>query len=112
MKPNDHSLFGERLLAVRAARKLTRDDLAQKAGVSKVTIYRYESGAVEPSLGIACELATALGVLLQDLLSRPMKEPSLEEALLQVLRRQESHSGFQFDLLQTLIEREARRLAS
>lgn len=59
---------------MRRARKkqgLTQAELAEKAGVSTMTIRRYESGDRKPRLEEALKISRALGLALKDLFSGP-----------------------------------------
>jgi len=60
----------EAMRAIRAARGLTQKQAAKKAGIDSGTIYRYERGETEPSQTIACSLADAYGVTLDQLAGR------------------------------------------
>lgn len=52
--------FGLRLRQLREARNLSRTAFAQKLGVSKETIYRYESNVQTPSLARTKQMAVIL----------------------------------------------------
>lgn len=54
--------FGLFLMAVRKAWGWSREDLAEKAGFSQLTIWRIEAGLQEPGLLTLCALAVALEV--------------------------------------------------
>ena len=63
---------------MRRARKkqgLTQAELAEKAGVSTMTIRRYESGDRKPRLEEALKISRALGLALKDLFSGPRTRP-------------------------------------
>lgn len=59
-------VFAARLRALRAAAGLRQIDLAEKAGINRVQIALIESGAREPRWTMACSLAEALGVSLDE----------------------------------------------
>jgi transcriptional regulator with XRE-family HTH domain len=59
--------MGRRIKTLREARRLSRQQLAQKAGVSRETIRLLEAGRFDPTLGTLTKLAGALGVRLTDL---------------------------------------------
>jgi transcriptional regulator with XRE-family HTH domain len=59
--------FPERLTAFRKAKGLTQQALADQIGSSKIQIYRYESGASQPTLDVLRKLALALSVSADDL---------------------------------------------
>ena len=52
--------FGLRLRQLREARKISRKAFAKKLGVSKETIYRYESNVQTPSLDRTKQMAIVL----------------------------------------------------
>lgn len=54
--------FGGRLRALRQARSLTQETLAERAGLSIVTISQLERGATDPRLSTIERLAAALEV--------------------------------------------------
>ncbi len=58
------TMFGQRLLYVREARGMTRDALAEAAGVSEYTVRNYENRGHMPMLVPAVNMARALGVSL------------------------------------------------
>lgn len=57
-------LFGERLVSVRRAKKISQDELAKRIGVHAPVIGRYERGEVKPSIEVATKIADALEVSL------------------------------------------------
>ncbi len=63
--------FGEQLRRLREQRGWTQAQLAERAGVDRVSIARYETAARAPDFETACRLADALGVKLERL--RPAK---------------------------------------
>lgn len=58
--PFDREKFSNRLAALRAERGLDQAGLAERAGVSRDSIARYETGGAVPNLESACRLAEAL----------------------------------------------------
>lgn len=60
--------IGIRLTALREARDLTLQDVANRAGLSKTRVWEIEQGrAKNPTIDTAIRLAKALGVSLDDL---------------------------------------------
>ena len=57
--------FGLRLKRLRKRKKLSQTELAKKIGVTKSTIYRYESNTLSPSLDKAILLAQILDTTLE-----------------------------------------------
>lgn len=68
-----NTLGGEnisRIAEVRRAHEMTQEQLAQAAGIHRVTIARYESGATSPTVRSLEKLAAAMGVPVSDLVDR------------------------------------------
>lgn len=65
MTRNNGSL-SNRINVLRAERKMTQKDLAEKVGVSRQTIISIEKGNYTPSLVLAFEIANAFGVDIND----------------------------------------------
>jgi len=53
---------GDRLKALREARRLTQDDLAQALDISEPQIWRYENGESKPRGDVVIKFATFFGV--------------------------------------------------
>lgn len=62
-----------RLKAVRLAKMLSQEELAEKAGVSRVAITRLETGMVDARFKTVRKLAAALGVEPTDLTAEAVK---------------------------------------
>ncbi|MFC3885487.1 helix-turn-helix transcriptional regulator [Bacillus songklensis] len=58
--------LSNRIAILRAERKMTQKELAEKAGVSRQTIISIENRKYTPSLTLAFEIANALGAELTD----------------------------------------------
>lgn len=69
--------FGLRLKRLRKRKKLLQTELAKKIGVTKSTIYRYESNTLSPSLDKAILLAQILDTTL-DYLAGLDKIPTIK----------------------------------
>lgn len=54
--------YGERLKALREARGLTVEELAETAGLDESYVWSVEESALEPGMGHTARLADALGV--------------------------------------------------
>ena len=76
--------LAQRLRALRKARGLTLDELAQQAGVTKSVISKIENFRVSPSLQSIAGIAKALGVPLAELFKDLEERPALV-----VVRREE-----------------------
>ena len=53
----------------RKAQKLSLDELARRAGVSKGMLVETEKGTANPSIGILCKIAAALGLSVADIVN-------------------------------------------
>lgn len=59
--------IGERIRALRLDAGMTQEDLAQRIGLKKQNISRYENSRVEPNIRTAKRIAEALGVSLEEM---------------------------------------------
>src|SRR5438552_1259873 len=66
-RPPVTALLGRRLHALRVLRKLTQEDLGERAGVSGKFVGQVERGVANPSLKVLDRLSQALAVNLPDL---------------------------------------------
>lgn len=77
--PMQHSMeaIARTVKSARLAARMSLDGLAAKSGVSKGTLVALESARANPSLGVLCHLAGALGISMADLFAdiRPSPEP-------------------------------------
>ncbi len=69
--------LAENVTALRRRRDLSQEKLAALAQIPRSTITHMESGSGNPSLTNLCKLASALGVSIESLLSRPRRASSL-----------------------------------
>lgn len=61
--------MGERLMIYRKRAKLTKNELAKRAGVSAKTITKYENDEVEnPDLDVLSRLALSMGITMDRIL--------------------------------------------
>ncbi|KZX56950.1 hypothetical protein A3709_04035 [Halioglobus sp. HI00S01] len=77
---NVSAYLADNIIALRKRSELSQDKLAAKAGIPRSTLTNMESGGGNPSLTNLCKLAAALGVSIEELLSRPRNECSLLKA--------------------------------
>ncbi len=56
-----------KVLAMRSERKMTQEDLAEKAGVTRQTIIALEKGNYTPSVALAIRLARIFKCAVEDL---------------------------------------------
>ena len=61
--------FGERILSLRKKLKWSQDDLAKKIGTSAPIVGRYERNEIKPSIDTAKNIADALAVTIDYLIS-------------------------------------------
>ena len=67
-------MIGKNLQTLRKQKKLTQEALAEKIGVARQTVAKWENGESTPDLEIAGRLAAALDVALDDLVNAPTEE--------------------------------------
>ena len=60
------TLLGKLIKLGRKDRKLTAQDLADRAGITRVTLRKIENGDLKCEIGLAFEVATIVGVSLFD----------------------------------------------
>lgn len=81
---------GRRARHLRSLRGWNEAELARRSGLSVTTIERYEAGALGGDPALTADLASGLGVRLEDILGlderRPRREPSLSRPLLESAR--------------------------
>lgn len=65
--------FGPRLREIREAANLTQQQLADAAGLKRLSVVRYESGDRYPTWDVCLALADALGVAVQAFAAAPEK---------------------------------------
>lgn len=74
-------MFGDKLRAARKAARLTQEELAEKIGVKRSVISKYENGIIDPSLSQVQSIADALGTNILKLVDFSELSPSLEHAV-------------------------------
>ena len=60
-------MFKDNLAQLRKLQNMTQEDIAERIGVSRQTVAKWETGETTPDLEKACLLASILGVSLDDL---------------------------------------------
>ena len=70
--------FGRRLRFARKEKRITLAELEERAGVTKVSLNRYEKHGYEPTLRVAIRLAAALGISLDELAQDEIAEERRE----------------------------------
>ncbi|TFE00131.1 helix-turn-helix domain-containing protein [Jeotgalibacillus sp. R-1-5s-1] len=83
--PHDFSKFvGTTLRDIRKERQWTMDELAESAGISKLTLGKIERGEANPSLAVIWKIANALAIPISALL--------MEKQYIQVLKKSKGNS--------------------
>ena len=67
-------MIGKNLQKLRKQRSLTQEMLAERVGVARQTVAKWETGESAPDLPTAGRIAEALGVSLDDLVNAPETE--------------------------------------
>jgi putative molybdopterin biosynthesis protein len=76
-KPDgDSGKIANHLTALRQKRRFSAADLAQRAGISRQTVYAIESGSYVPNTAVALRLARTLEVTVEDLFLLPSDAPT------------------------------------
>lgn len=70
-------MIGENLQFLRKLRGLTQEALAERVGVSRQTIAKWETGESTPDIALAGELSRVLDVSLDDLASARLQDMEL-----------------------------------
>ena len=68
-------MFSEKLLLARKKSNLTQEELAEKIGVSRQTVAKWENGDSAPDIEMADRLCLTLDVSLDELVREPLAEP-------------------------------------
>jgi len=74
----DLSHFAQRLRVVRGEAKMSQQELADRAGIARVSVARMEVGMYEPSWLMVQKLAHALGVPVQTFVDPAIIPPPAE----------------------------------
>ena len=70
-------MFNDNLISLRKMNKLSQEELADKIGVSRQTLSKYETGESLPDIDKCRELAEVFGVSLDDLVNYDSRETGL-----------------------------------
>lgn len=70
-------MIGKNVFRIRIDKKLSRNELAMKVGVSQQFIQQLEKGKKNPSINTAKKLACALGCTIDELLSENKNLPDI-----------------------------------
>lgn len=81
-------MFGEKLKTARLAAGMTQEELAEKCGMKKQSISRYENSEREPNIRTAKKLADALNISLESLAVERLADLTSEQKQLVTLCQQ------------------------
>ena len=108
--------FGQRLIGLRKAKKLSQGDLAKQSGVSREMIGKYERGEAVPSIEAAKKIADALEVSLDYLVgasSQTAFDKRTPDRIQDLEQLEENKKQTLYDLIDTYIrDAKARRAYS
>ena len=97
-------MFADRLKELRAKNHLTQSHLGEMCGVSNVSIYKWETGRVEPDISNIKRLSEIFGVSVDYLIGasdEPQKQESQTDERLQILNEL---NGLSTDKLTQVLE--------
>ena len=70
------SSLGNSLYSARKSKGLTQEEVAEKLGVSRQAVSKWENGTSDPSTSNLCALAKLYGIPVEELLHETQKEKS------------------------------------
>jgi putative transcriptional regulator len=68
--------MNNRLRLLRAERRWSQQDLAERLGVSRQSVNAIETGKYDPSLPLAFRIAELFGLLIEEVFSSPTRHQS------------------------------------
>lgn len=71
------NFFNKNLLYLRKLKKISQQQLADKLGIDRSTISKWETGDYDPTVGNVISIANVLGVPIADLVGRDIQEEDL-----------------------------------
>ncbi len=96
----DSKVVGENIRRLRASKKLSQKNLAEKAGISRVTLSRLEKGEYRPRVSTLEKLAAALGCGLGKLLE---EVPALNEVRFRAKKKHNEREQIIADVARMLV---------
>ena len=69
--------LAERLKQYRKVQQWTLEQLAENSGVSRSMLSQIERNKANPTLGVACRIAQALGISIAELVEEPWTQPTI-----------------------------------
>ena len=97
---NNRSDIGNRIKQARKAQHLSQTELANRLGKTMRTVQKYESGEIEPSIGILNEIANILNISPAELIGYQKKNITLDTLsdVLYVLNELNKKAGLHFNI--------------
>lgn len=97
---NNGSDIGNRIKEARKAQHLSQTELANRLGKTMRTVQKYESGEIEPSIGILNEIANILNISPAELIGYQKKNITLDTLsdVLYVLNELNKKAGLHFNI--------------
>lgn len=74
-------MLGDKIRVARKSAKLTQEELAERIGVKRSVISKYENGIIDPSISQVQSIAAALGTNILKLVDFSELSPSLDDAV-------------------------------
>lgn len=73
--------IGERIRRYRKEKRMTQEEVADRAGVTAVSVSRWESGTRDPTFRDVEKIAAALGVTMEELTREPKRGTGLRKII-------------------------------
>ena len=73
--------IGERIKRYRKEKRMTQEEVADRAGVTAVSVSRWENGARDPTFRDVEKIAAALGVTMEELTREPKRGTGLRKII-------------------------------
>jgi len=96
--------FGEKITKLKKAKKMSQVALAEKTGISRDAISKYERGDTVPSVDYAKRIADALGVSLDYLVSDNDNEDVLDNITLKRIKEIQVLPEIEKDKIYSIID--------
>lgn len=96
--------LGDKITMLRKQKNLSQGDLADKIGVSRDAIGKYERGDIMPTADKAKKMADVLGVSLDFLMSDAAKEDTVDKDMLQRMQELQKLPDTDKDKITSIID--------
>lgn len=114
LAPNNIQMsFGERLLSLRKKHSLSQSELAERVGIHKNVLGKYERNEVKPSIDIAIKIADFFNVTLDFLTAKVDKElnPIIADKILSIQNLPEKDQDYILFTLDAMLRDAKSRFA-